>query len=122
MKTVSEFESYLERVDTLASLVELIREFNSFFRPTRESGQTLPWDIADEFQHNNVLEIMRAEGFAIALANGLDGTWEATFHEPKKANDPDYQPDSYAPGDTMAIAIFRSALKALYMNNDEKRN
>lgn len=120
MKTVSEFESYLERVDKIASLVELIREFNSFFRPTRESGQRLPWDIADTFQHNNVLEIMREKGFAIALANGLDGTWEATFYEPSKSDDLDYMPISYAPGDTMAVAIFRSAMKALYMESTTK--
>lgn len=54
-----------------------------------------------------VIEKLRAEGFVVRLDNGLDGTWECTFYEPRAGGQ-----QHYAPANTLPESICLAALRA----------
>lgn len=55
-----------------------------------------------------IIERLREIGFVVRIDNGLDGTWEVTFYNPRAGGD-----QFYAPEDTLPRAICVSALWAV---------
>lgn len=61
---------------------------------------------------HRIIERMRTQkNLVVRIDNGLDGTWEVTFYEPRAGGD-----QFYAPENTLARAICVSALKAAPAN------
>lgn len=109
-KTEEEVKAEFERIDREKSLQKLIWEFRA--------KSKRPWI----YFYDAAIEFMRAKGFAVRIDNGLDGTWEATFYKPSPSL-AGIEPDDFgmfqASGDTMGIAVLRSALKVIFL--EEKR-